>query len=732
MTKLRHPALGAALVAVVLSVAFAVTGRSRSGSGSVELVERWSVDWRFRARGPQPVAPELALVTFDDETARKAGPLFERRLGWAKVIEAVNAQGARVIGVDAVFDVPERLLDGAVRDRVLAWQQAHPVGTDDGPTEQLLRDISTELLGDARLASTLKTAGNVVLILFAGDGDAQPLDSSLSRARYAQSTPGANALPHAEALVASLPEFTRAAKASGFASVTEDETRTVRRLGLAVEHQGGTYMPFTVAMTALIQGVGRGAMAYLGPQQEVRLGERSLTLDDDAQWLNYRGPSGSYPTFSALDVAEGKVPAEALRGKAVLIGVTRLGYDVARTPFGSMSGVEVQANAIDGALRGDALHRTKHVSDALLTLAAGLVMALLFASRRTRLLVQLLVAAVVVAAYLGGSYVAFAKQGLWLPWVAPTAVAVASLLTGLALAYASEALQRRALRQAFGAYLGADVLDQLLAHPEKLKLGGEKRNLTVLFTDICDFTTLSERLSPEQLVTFLNTYLTPMTRAVLAQGGLLDKYIGDAVMGVFGAPVPRENHVRDALACVVQMHRDLDALNEGALKALNLNIAIGAGVNTGDMVVGNMGSNERFDYTVAGDAVNLASRLEGLTRKYGVFCIVGEATRRAAGEGFSFRALDLVQVKGKHDAVEIFELVAAEGRTLAPWTALPLWDAALTAFRAGQLSEARAAFTAFAAQNPSDVVVARYLERLAALPERAPADFSPVTVFGSK
>jgi adenylate cyclase len=346
--------------------------------------------------------------------------------------------------------------------------------------------------------------------------------------------------------------------------------------------------------------------------------------------------------------------------------------------------------------------------------------------------VQVFGALGVLAVWLVASALLFSRQSLWLPWVMPGLSITLTSLVGLALSYASEAGQRRQLKKAFGHYVGDDVLAELIRHPEKLALGGEKRTLTVFFSDIRDFTTLSEKLSPVELVAFLNTYLSPMTQAVLSQGGLLDKYIGDAVMAVFGAPVPRVDHADQALSCVLQMHAELATLNAGALQRFNLKVAIGVGINTGDMVVGNMGSAERFDYTVAGDSVNLASRLEGLSKVYGVYCLVGDGTRRAAGATFTFRELDLVQVKGKHEAVPVHELLAGPGLIVARWEAMDSWNTGLAAFRAGKLPEARTAFGDFAKANPGDLAVQRYLERLAELPELAPADFQPVTTFKSK
>ena len=729
MTRWRHPTVVAALVALATTL-----GRSDGdGDSALENLERWSLDLRFRARGPAPVSSELALVVFDDATAAAGGLLFERRAGWAKVVRAVSGAGAKVIGVDAVFDRPERLLEPSLTARIAAWREAHPDAGAMDEAQALLADVARELDGDGELEAAVREAGNVVLILFAGEGAAPGEEGpSLARGRYAQSTQGASPPPRVTRVIASVPKVTEAARALGFANVTEDSTRTVRRLPLVVAHGDELFLPFAVAATAQLQGVNRGRLAYLGPQQQVKLGDAVIPLAQDGVWLDYRGPAGTFPTYSALDVVSGRVPKEALAGKLVLVGITRFGYDLARTPFGAIPGVEVQATAIDQLLRGRGLTRTSRGVDLLVTFGLGLLASLLFASKRLPLGVQVTGALVLLGGWVAASQLLFARGSMWAPFVGPALSVLAAAVTGLALSYTAEAAQRRELKRAFGHYVGADVLDELLAAPNALALGGERRRLTVLFSDIRDFTTFSEQLAPDKLVQVLNTYLSPMTRAVLAQGGMLDKYIGDAVMAVFGAPLRREDHVDQALRCVLEMHRELAALNAGALKALGLEFAIGVGLNTGEMVVGNMGAETRFDYTVAGDAVNLGSRLEGLTKTYGVFCLAGDATRAGASKDFRFRALGLVQVKGKHEAIAVWEFLGGPSRELARYERLDAWDAGLEAFRAGRLADARTHLGAFAAANPRDVAAGLYLERLQGLPAEAPPGFSPVTVFTTK
>ena len=250
----------------------------------------------------------------------------------------------------------------------------------------------------------------------------------------------------------------------------------------------------------------------------------------------------------------------------------------------------------------------------------------------------------------------------------------------------------------------------------------------MLFSDIRGFTEVAERLEPERLVALLNTYLTPMTRAVLARGGYLDKYIGDAVMAVYGAPVRCEDHVARALSTAVDMHRALVGLS-GQLEET---LSMGIGINTGEVVVGNMGATERFDYTAIGDAVNLASRLEGLTRVYDVQCLVGAETRAAAPASYQFREIDLVRVKGKERPVAVHELLAGPEGQIVEYAALDRFAAGLAAYRAGELAAARAAFAAFAEKNPADAVAKLYLERLAALGDAAPAGWDGVFSFTRK
>jgi len=739
VTRLRHPLVAGLLATLVLA---GLAWGHRCGwrlpvlGDFVERLERRTADLRFSLRGPVEPGGEIVLLVFDDRTFEADAGLFERRAGWARVIEALRRAGPRVIGVDALFNDPERLLSPELIGSIQRYVEENPRPEAPGPADDLVRRVHHETRGDQQLAAAVREAGNVVLALHIGyAGAGRPVDTDvLAAGRFGQTVPGPHRPEALEGVIASLPVFCRAARALGVITVWEDESHTVREMRMVFGHDRRLYVPFALQLAAVHQGISRGRIAYLGTDHTVRLGGRTLQLNEqDGFWLNFRGPAGTFPTHSVIDLVEGRLAPGALRDRIVLLGITQFGHDRAMTPFDRVfPAVELQATAVDNILAGDPIRRSPPWLDALICLGLGVLVSLLF-WRRLPLSPWLrsLGAILVLGAYLAASQVAFASADLWLFWVGPIGVC---LLVGglcLALSYFGEGLERRRLRHAFGHYLSGDVIHQLLEEPGKLSLGGERRELTVLFSDIRGFTNLAERADPEELVSLLNTYFTPMTRAILAEGGFLDKYIGDALMAVFGAPLFDPRHPAQALGGACRMHAALGELRP-VFEQRGVAIDIGVGINTGEMVVGNMGSEERFDYTVVGDTVNLASRLEGLTKVYGVFCLAGERTRALAGEGFVFREVDRVQVKGKSLATPVHELVAGPQGSIAAYRGLEVFAAALGAFRRGAFGEARRGFEAFSKDNPDDTVCRLYLERLAGLGDEPPDGWDGVSVFLTK
>ncbi|MBI5966515.1 MAG: adenylate/guanylate cyclase domain-containing protein [Deltaproteobacteria bacterium] len=288
--------------------------------------------------------------------------------------------------------------------------------------------------------------------------------------------------------------------------------------------------------------------------------------------------------------------------------------------------------------------------------------------------------------------------------------------------YMTEEREKKKIRGAFQYYLSPSVVDQMLHNPEKLKLGGEKKDLTVLFSDIRGFTSISERMTPETLVKFLNEYLTKMTDIVFKYDGLLDKYMGDALMAIWGAPLDQPDHAQRACYTALEMVEELWGLQKKwsaeGLPTLN----IGIGINAGPMVVGNMGSERRFDYTVMGDSVNLGSRLEGLNKLYGTNVIVSEMTYERVREEILGRELDSVRVKGKDQRVRIYELLARRGTASAEQKAMAEeFHSALAEYENRQWDKALEAFRSILANHPNDGPAKLYAERCQILKDNPPA-----------
>ena len=699
------------VVAAVIAAGLAM-GHDTVVSQAFSRLELLSLDARFRARGPRPATGDVVIVALDDATLARAPALAQRRAGIASLVDAIHAAGASVIGIDAFFAEPESPLDPALsKDLAAVVDNDQGMGVLPDDIKGLLRRIRQETRGDEVLAASLKAARPVVLAVHGNETGGTLEPAVLRRGRYGQVAPAAGPPPKtASTLLSSLPALSMAAGSIGLVTVEYDDDQVARRLAATRLHQQAYLVPLAVQMAAVQRGLSPARLGYV-PDEGIALGDTRIVVEHHALLLNHRG-KGAFKTVSAVDVVSGRVDPAMLRGKAVLVGATYLSHDVSATPFNpDAPGVEVHAVAVDNLLAGDPLRRTPAWLDGLLALILGVMGATLLGPlgpRRTAWRLVGLLAVIVTTIVLSTMALG---AGQWVALVGPLAATILSASTTLVTAYATEGAERRRLRSAFAHYLAPAIIDELMQNPAALALGGARRQATLLFSDIRGFTTMSESLAPEALTLLLNAYLTPMTRAVLAQRGFVDKYIGDAIMAVFGAPAPTTDHSERALSAAVAMHQELLTLRQ----TLRADLDCGVGLNTGEVVAGNMGSDERFDYTVIGDAVNLASRLEGLTRRYGVFCIVGPTTRAEASTDFTFRELDLVRVKGREQPVAIHELMSGPGHAIAAYVDVDAFNAGVIAFRAGDFAVAHNAFASFAASNPADTVAGLYLSRLQSL-----------------
>lgn len=454
---------------------------------------------------------------------------------------------------------------------------------------------------------------------------------------------------------------------------------------------------------------------------------------DHPYLLRYRGPAGTFPTYSLAAIVrselllrEGKKPTvdpALFRDSYVFLGFSAPGLlDLRATPTdGVMPGAEVHATALSNLLARDFLAGVGWPVVGLTTLFFGLVtgIGIVFASRPLRsLAIVILLAPMPIAA----GFAAY-KVGFWLP-VLPATVAIMGA-AGLALLWnqATEGRQRSYLKKVFGQYLHPSVIEQLLADPRQLALGGQKKELTILFSDLQGFTTISERLTPEQLTALLNDYLSEMSEIILAEEGTIDKYEGDAIIAFWNAPLDQPDHASRALRAAMRCQQRLAELrpryHEGYGVALHMRI----GINTGEAVVGNMGSSKRFNYTVLGDAVNLAARLEGINKQFATSILLTGATAQQTDHSIPLCEIATVRVVGKNKPTRLFTPWAAGA------TAGERFRQALAFFYAGDFAAAREAFAALAAES---VIAGRYVERCEQLLATPPADWDGVVAITEK
>ncbi len=725
-SRLNAPLVAAAAM-TLLCAAFYLLHRG----GLLELpglddAENGLIDIRFHARGARrPVGDDIVIVGLDDATRARAPELWQRRAGWARLIEALGKYEPRAIGIDAFFQAPEIVLPRPVLEQVRAARElvARRGAAEDGAELAAFDAVLEETRGDEKLAAAVAAAKVVHLgVLFYLDDTAAPAGTgeprALASARYGEAVaadaPRSRRPPSAAADVTlSLPAIAAGARGAGFVNVVNDEgDGSVRRAYAVIERAGRYYAPLGLVMAR--ERAARGDdLSYVVGEEQVLLGERPLVTDRRARlWLDFLGPKGAFPYYSAVDVAEGKVARAALAGKLVFVGPTDVARDRVETPFDPLlPGVEIHATLAHNALHGEFLRRAGPLATLAAMLGLGGLLTLLQLRRvRTgRAWLVLVVAVAGLAAYVIAAFWLFSARRVIIDMAAPSLAFVIVALASLSAGLIVEGREKAQIKNAFSQYLDDRAIAQILADPSRLRLGGERRELSVLFSDIRGFSLFPERLDPQQLSAFLNEYLTPMTDLVMEAGGLLDKYIGDAVMAVFGAPLEQSDHAARACRTALAMQQRLATLNQTWVARGLPRIAIGIGVSSGPMSVGNMGSQRRFDYTVVGDTVNLGARLEALTKEYGAHILVGERVCEQAGDAFVFRELDLVRLKGKDRSVRVYELLGERGTAVAADVAR--FDAALAAYRERRFDEAEAGFAAAAAACETDAPARVFAER---------------------
>ena len=671
----RRLLVGAAIggaVAAALGAVF-LAGYPAGLAGYLARAQGRFVDVLFLSR-PVQSARACTLVAIDQRSYRELLPRHGTITNWPRTLYAqalarLGEAGPRVIVLDIFFDA------------------ARP--------------------DDAELVAVMRRLGNVLT----------PAEAQGPRAPR----PAPGVAQEFDVFVRPTPTVRAAAAGEGFVNVTTDTDTVVRSTPLLLR-AGGEELPAS-ALTAVARFVRRPTVVDEPPSEtEVYAAGRAIPISAaGAMRINFLGP-GAVPVLSFVDVLGGRIDAARVRDRIVILALTIRGVDEHSTPTTThtrMWGAEVLASAMETILADRYLVDASPGLQATLLAATGVLAGLLTSAWRPwRALAGTLT---LLAVYWGAAVLAF-ERGVVVSLVYPPLALALAFAATLGYRVVFEEAEQRRVRDVIGRYLSPAVSRWVLDDPARLALGGETREMTVLFSDVRGFTAISRRLSPQALVTLLNELMTLLTAAVFRHDGVLDKFIGDAVMAFWNAPQAQPDHARRACLAALDMVATLERARADWQGRGLPQVDMGIGINTGAMVVGNMGSRDRLAYTVMGDAVNVASRLEGLCKVYGVHIVIGEATRAAAGDALICRELDRVRVKGRDEPLAVYEVVARrEGADGALAERLRAWDGALALYRGRRWFEAVAAFAELVAKDPADGPSRLYLERSRALDAHPPA-----------
>ena len=600
-------------------------------------------------------ARPVTIVDIDEKSLAKLGQWPWPRTHIADMITNLTRLGAVVIAFDIVFAEPDRLNPDAAANTMRYLDEVTRSKLRSLPSnDQILADAirrSRVVLGETGLAAvsskfdeTLPVTGYAML----GE-DPQ---------RFLFDFPG---------LLRNVHVLEEAAAGRGLFTIKVERDGIVRRVPMMMRAQDAT-MP-SLSFEVLRVATGTPTIIIKSDKAGLKsVGVRGLEIPTDRNgqlWVHFARQDPSI-YVSATDVIDGSVDQQKIAGKLVLIGTSAVGLnDIKTTPVSpAIPGVEIHAQVLEAALTKQLLSQPPY--GPLLEFGAALLLGILVIAFAPRLGPVTLVAvgALFATVLIGTSWYFYTQHLLLIDFTYPLLSTTAIYLTLIFSSFVREQAQRRQIRSAFGQYLSPALVEQLAQSPEKLVLGGEEREMTVMFSDVRGFTTISEsyKHDPQGLTALMNRFLTPLTNAILARKGTIDKYMGDAIMAFWNAPLDDGEHQLNACEAALDMLERIDALNkEREIEAANgghayIPINVGVGLNTGTCVVGNMGSNLRFDYSVLGDSVNLASRLEGQSKEYGFPIIVGSRTALAVKDRFAILELDFIMVKGKKEPEVIYAI----------------------------------------------------------------------------
>ncbi len=727
-------------VGIAVVLAFFLHEAQIAESRFLKQLEFLAYDARLRLFMPKARDPRIVIVDIDEKSLNAEG-----RWPWSRdrvatmVRQLFDRYQASVVGFDVVFSEADNS-SGLANLEALGRGELR----DNPAFQTFLREARDTLDYDRTFAETIARYP-VVLGYFLGSKRerAGVLPPPTFKAG-SLGDPGWRFLGvEASGYSGNIEKLQKSAAAAGHLFPALDFDGITRRVPIFMKYEDGYYESLSLAMARAYLGnvpstlqVDPPAVGDVANLSSVRLGDLSIPLDDAmCALVPYRASEGAFRSVSATDVIHGAIAPEELRGKIVIVGTSAQGLlDLRSTPVSEiLPGVEVHANLVSGILDQSIMFQPAEMAaiSIITVLLVGLPLAILLPRFSALVSTGIFVVAVVVL--VGLNLVAWKTQHYVLSLASPILMVTLLYLVNMAWGFFMETRSRRLITGLFGTYVPKELVDQMARNPEEYSMRGESRDMTVLFSDVRNFTSISEGLTAEGLKDLMNAYLTDMTEVIQDQRGTIDKYIGDAIMAFWGAPVPDADHVRHGVEAAIAMQRRIRALDGAFAKRGWPVLRIGVGVNCGEMSVGDMGSKFRRAYTVMGDAVNIASRLESLTKEYGVGILVTEYVADAA-PGFVYRGIDRVVVKGRTEGLEILEPLGRVGEVPpAEAEEAARFGKALELYRRQRWDEAEALLKSLSAAAPDTRLYKVYLERTAHFRSQHPeAAWNGTWVFTTK
>jgi len=637
----------------------------------LELMELKTIDLRYTSRDQKAHESDVVLAVIDEESIDKEGKWIWPRSKMAKLVQKLSDAGAKVVAFDVGFLEPDEKSVVKTIDAI----QNQLTGLDSS-NQAFLENLKRQSDNDRLLADSITTSKTKIVLGYffqmernlASHLDAKAIQAqtkNIRSSRYAQvkyESPKAMGIPIIEAHVptANITAISEATPYSGYFNMIPDRDGVVRKIPTVFSHDGEMYAALSIQTLSAALGAQPLLVVAEGGIQRIQFGDIHVPTDELGMvMVNFRGDAKTFKHIPVTHILNDKVDTAELKNKIVFVGATAIGiYDMRVTPFSSVfPGVEIHASFVDSVLKQEFLYHPlwAAIFDVLAIILSGLVLG--FVLPRTGVFTGILTAGILFFGYIFFSRYLFVGHGWILNIVYPLLVIVSIYIGITVYKYLIESRQKRFIRNAFSTYLAPTVVQQLIDSPDNLELGGEEREITAFFSDVQGFTSISERLTPHELVELLNEFLTEMTDIILKHEGTVDKFEGDAIIAFFGAPNELPNQAETASLTCVDMQQRLLVLREKWQKEGKPELMMRIGLCTGSAVVGNMGSRNRMDYTMMGDTVNTAARLEGVNKIYGIYTLVCETTFRNANQRVWGREIDAINVVGKAEPVVVYQVL---------------------------------------------------------------------------